>query len=75
MSRKEVQITDKVLARMAGMVVGSLRYYAHEAECDGEIEDYVTPLSTIADHIEEGIATEEEWIEAFDILDVSDWRL
>jgi hypothetical protein len=74
MSRKEVQITDKVLARMAGMVVGSLRYYAHEAECDGEIGDYVT-LSTIADHIEEGIATEEEWIEAFDILDVSDWRL
>jgi hypothetical protein len=68
------QIADKVLARMAGMVVGSLRYYAHEAECDGEIGDCVT-LSTIADHIEEGIATEDEWIEAFDILDVSDWRL
>ena len=66
-----VQITDKALARMAGMVVGSLRYYAHEAECDGEIEDYVT-LSTIADHIEEGIATEEEWMEAFDQIDVSD---
>ena len=65
------QITDKALARMAGMVVGSLRYYAHEAECDGEIEDYVT-LCTIADHIEEGTATEEEWMEAFDQIDVSD---
>ena len=63
------QITDKVLAKMAGVVVDSLRYYAYEAECGGEIEFYMA-LSQIADHIENGTATEEEWMEAFDQIDV-----
>ena len=62
-------MTDKVLARMTGVVVNSLKYYAHEAECDGEIEFYMT-LSQIADRIENGTATEEEWMEAFDQIDV-----
>ena len=62
-------MTDKVLARMTGVVVNSLRYYAYEAECGGETEFYMT-LSQIADHIENGIATEEEWMEAFDQIDV-----
>ena len=65
-----MKMTDKALARMADMVVNSLRYYAYVAECDEESQDYVT-LSQIADHIENGTATEEEWMEAFDQIDVS----
>ena len=63
------QITDKVLARMAGVVVNALRYYAYEAKCDGEIEFYME-LSQIANHIENGTVTEKEWMEAFDQIDV-----
>ena len=43
-------MSEQVLARMRGMVVGSLRYYAEQCECDGECEQ-AEMLTGIADRI------------------------
>lgn len=52
------------------MLVGSLRYYADEACQDGD-GDKAHDLYVIADRIEGGVATEEEWLEAVEQVDVS----
>lgn len=64
-------MSEQVLARMRGMVVGSLRYYAEECRCDGECEQ-AEMLDEIANRIVDGTATDEDWLEAFDQLDMSD---
>lgn len=66
-----VAMTKQVEVVLKRMMVGSLRYYAHEAECDNEKEDSVI-LNTLADHIEDSTATDDEWIEAILQVDVSD---
>ena len=62
-------ITDRVERAIASMLAGSLRYYADEEYQDG---DEAHNLYVIADHIEDGTATEEEWLEAIEQVDVSD---
>lgn len=64
-------ITDRVERAIASMLAGSLRYYADEACQDGD-GDEAHDLYVIADHIEDGTATEEEWLEAIEQVDVSD---
>ena len=64
-------ITDRVERAIASMLAGSLRYYADEACQDGD-EDEAYDLCIIADRIENGTATEEEWLEAIEQVDVSD---
>jgi hypothetical protein len=69
--KETIEMSEQVLARMRGMVVGSLRYYAEQCECDGECEQ-AEILVGIADRISNGTATDEDWLEALDQLDVSD---
>ena len=64
-------ITDRVERAIASMLAGSLRYYADEACQDGD-GDEAHSLYIIADHIEDGTATEDEWLEAIEQVDVSD---
>lgn len=64
-------ISERVVARMTNTVVGSLRYYAEQCECDGEHEQ-AEMLTGIAGRIANGTATDEDWYEAFDQIDVSD---
>lgn len=64
-------MSEQVLARMKGMVVGSLRYYAEECECNGEHEQ-AEMLTGIADRIANDTATDEDWLEALDQCDMSD---
>lgn len=59
------------MMRIRGMMVGSLRYYAHEHECNKENEE-AELLENLADKIENDSATTEEWIEAIERIDVSD---
>lgn len=66
-----IGMSEQVLARMRGMVVGSLRYYAEQCECDGECEQ-AEILVGIADRIADGTATDEDWYEALDQIDVSE---
>ena len=64
-------MTERARMAMVSMMVGSLRYYAGEAECDGEAE-VAGMLRAIADHIADGTATEEEWLEAISQCDMSE---
>ena len=65
-------MTDKVKNAIANMLIGSLRYYASECMCcEDEVEEGVM-MNAIADHIEDGTATEEEWLEAIAQMDMSD---
>lgn len=61
----------QVLARIRSMVAGSLRYYASESTCEEE-EAQAEMLELLAERIENGTATTEEWLEAIDQVDVSD---
>lgn len=64
-------MTKQIEVALARMLVGSLRYYAHEAWCGNEKEVHGT-LTALADSIENGTATEEEWLEAISQVDMSD---
>lgn len=65
-------MTEMVQRRMGAMLVGSLRYYANEASCEEE-EESAERLRAIADRIEQGNATEQDWLDAIDETDMSEW--
>ena len=66
---EKILVNKTVAERMAGMLIGSLRYYACD-DCDDE--DLREKIGAIADRIEDGTATEEEWLEAISQIDMSD---
>ena len=63
--------SKEVMNALASMIAGSLRYFAKEDMEEDEIEQ-AEMLSAIADHIEDGTATEAEWLEAIAQMDMSD---
>lgn len=64
-------MTEKIERIMAQVLVGSLRQSAQDFKSH-DIE-YSNELTQLADHIEEGTATEDELIEAFEQVDTSDY--
>lgn len=69
--QRGADMTEMVKRAMASMLAGSLRYYADEAQQNGDGAT-AHDLSVIADHIEDGTATEAEWLEAIEQVDMSD---
>ena len=65
------KLSEKVVKRLEVVVVGSLRYCSDELREDGDIA-LADELDVIADHIIDGIATDEEWFEALDQLNMAD---
>lgn len=64
-------MTKQVEVVLKRMMVGSLRYRAHDAWSNYETEMHNT-LNALADCIEDGSATEGEWLEAISQVDMGD---
>ena len=64
--------SDKVENAIVNMIIGSLREYADDRDWDDDEDEVSTDmLYTLADRIEDGTATEEEWLEAIAQVDVT----
>lgn len=56
---------------LTSMIAGSLRYFARE-DMEEDEQEQAEMMMAIADHIEDGTATEAEWLEAIAQMDMSD---
>lgn len=65
-------MSEQVLAKLVDVVAGSLQCLANESRCDEDGQDTATMLEELAYKIVSGTATDEEWLEALDQIDVSD---
>lgn len=65
-------MNERIMARMVNMIVGSLQYYASESKCDEDGQETADVLESLAVKILDDSATEEEWMEAIDQVDISD---
>lgn len=61
-------MTKMVERRLVEMVIRNMRGFADEAREDGE-DDEARALEEIVDRLEDGTATEADWIEAIEQLD------
>lgn len=64
--------SKEVMNALTSMIAGSLRYYAREDMCCEDTVEQAEMMMAIADHIEDGTATEAEWLEAIAQMDMSD---
>lgn len=64
-------ITDKVEEMLAVMMIGNLMEYADIEDESGDTES-ANNLRNIANQIQNGTATEDEWIEAIEQMSCTD---
>ena len=63
--------SKEVMNAITSMLTGSLRYFARE-DMEEDEQEQAEMMMAIADHIEDGTATEAEWLEAIAQMDMSD---
>ena len=63
--------SKEVMNALASMLTGSLRYFAREGMCCEDEQEQAEMMMAIADYIEDGTATEAEWLEAIAQMDMS----
>lgn len=66
-----MQISEKVMNYMVQILVKQLRYFAQENRDNEEDYDHADELDALADAIEQGTATDEQYMDAIEMCSVA----